>query len=315
MTRSSRVRGVDSIIERLEEESGPEVGRAGAGPGTAGRGGRVGLFYSPTARVMNSIYQRQVLTGEDKEGTGAARPVRSPAARYDEGSTDAGAQPSAPEGGGQAGTGAGSSPPRERRAAPAKRGVPFVGRFHKQDVLSVVDRFRAMDEDRSGSVSVLEFAREMKGDRAASSAMFQAMDRDNSGDISLEELLQLWFSGATPQEWQQILVWAGLKESGEGEVADGAPRLTDEQRQELRAVFDAFDGDKDGTLPIPGLLRHLAEADLMPEGEARALLEEADVDHSDSLDFDEFVELMDKFFVDAVSALMQTRPGRRHRTP
>lgn len=110
-------------------------------------------------------------------------------------------------------------------------------------------------------------------------------------------------------------MWAGLKSSGEEDGKGDAGRLTDEQREELRAVFNAFDEDGDGILPIPGLLRRLAESDLMPETEARALLEEADVDHSDSLDFDEFVELMDKLFVDAVSALMQTRPDRRYRTP
>lgn len=154
----------------------------------------MGLFYSPTARAMSSAYQRQVLAGEkegEENGGAAAPPVSPPAATDGRDAQGAGAPPE------KRGKRGGSS--RASDSGSAKRGTPFVGRFRKQDVLSVVDRFRAMDDDRSGSVSVLEFAREMKGDSAAASAMFQTMDRDNSGDISLEELLQLWYSGATPQ--------------------------------------------------------------------------------------------------------------------
>jgi Ca2+-binding EF-hand superfamily protein len=79
--------------------------------------------------------------------------------------------------------------------------------------------------------------------------------------------------------------------STEGEVAVGA--LSEGDVEKLWRAFSVFDTDKNGTASIEELgavMRSLGQAP--SAAELQELIEEVDLDHSGSIDFDEFKTLM-----------------------
>ncbi len=72
----------------------------------------------------------------------------------------------------------------------------------KPEAVKVIGRFRSMDKDKSGALSVEELIiilMEILGGKMAesnvrriASMQFQAADRDKSGTLSVEEFLQVW---------------------------------------------------------------------------------------------------------------------------
>jgi len=72
----------------------------------------------------------------------------------------------------------------------------------------------------------------------------QTLDKDGDGHITFKEYLMAYYRGATAKEIKQMLEWTQPKEVQEEEEED----LSAEQIEELKAMFNLYDKNKNGTL-------------------------------------------------------------------
>ena len=123
--------------------------------------------------------------------------------------------------------------------------------------------FNAMDADKSGEVTPLEFIDHMLGtqmEHETVSALFRKMDTDGNGSISRAEFLAGF--DRLMAEWAQ----------------PGPAVGSQEEEAAAAAAFAAVDADKSGKLDLEELLSALAAAgDVADRAEVEALFKRLDV--------------------------------------
>ena len=149
---------------------------------------------------------------------------------------------------------------RSAQSRRASRSVGMADRHHER--LNGI--FNAMDADKSGEVTPLEFIDHMLGtqmEHETVSALFRKMDTDGNGSISRAEFLAGF--DRLMAEWAQPGPAVGSQE----EAATPA------------ATFAAVDADNSGKLDLEELLSALAAAgDVTDRAEVEALFKRLDVD-------------------------------------
>jgi len=183
-------------------------------------------------------------------------------------------------------------------------------KYAKSEIVMLKEIFDSYDRDRSGSISQSELRdalvkqrdAQQRNDKAKNKPpnkggvdllqlidpIFHQMDTNSDGTVEFPELLKVLYPRATDQEMQVMLCW--VKEAP-APVVEKGPEFTQEQLDEMKAIFNLYDTDGSGTITQKELVAAL-ESTGMNRKEITELFEGSDADKSDSLTFEEFTKMM-----------------------
>merc|ERR1711998_185071 len=154
-----------------------------------------------------------------------------------------------------------------------EKGGPTMGGFNeseltKQQLHDIHEAFNLFDKDGDGAITAKELG-EVMGQMGLNPTeddlqdMINEVDTDGSGMIEIDEFIQLMV----------------MKEKAAGFS----------QEDEIRAVFEIFDTDKNGSISHEELRKGMAKfGEYLSEGEVTELIKDIDLDGNGELDFNEF---------------------------
>lgn len=191
-------------------------------------------------------------------------------------------------------------------------------KYSKKEILILFDLFREYDEDGGGFITIAEFKAHFKkrnedqarydgksknfAQRRAARAgldlatmvepMFMALDLDHSGKITFFELLKLLYPLANAQDLATFKSWVTTKPPPKIHYV-----LSAEQHSELKDMFRVIDKDRSGELTVEELMTMFSGSSItgdtgVNEAELKVFFDEADYDHSSSINLAEFEQLM-----------------------
>lgn len=126
--------------------------------------------------------------------------------------------------------------------------VDGSGSIELVELVHALDRHRYLHERRDGNHRTLEQRQAANGLHAYDFAqsLFSAMDADDNGTVDFGELLRLMYPLASEAELELMRNWVGPPPPEPPEEEE----LTDEQRREIRAMFNLYDKDHSGTITL-----------------------------------------------------------------
>lgn len=181
------------------------------------------------------------------------------------------------------------------------------GTIEKDELVQALQKQKAQLQRVDGSAKTLEqrqaqrgktVGQQARGAKAAKGAflvdfadgLFRAMDANADEQVKFGELLRLMYPFATGAELESMLSW----------VSTEAPamvleefELSDEQRREVRVMFELYDKDRNGTISRDEFCQAMRRCGL-EEAETDEIFADADTDGSAGIDRREFSELMRK---------------------
>ena len=176
-----------------------------------------------------------------------------------------------------------SAPKRPTAAARSRRQkqIKTSWKYPKEDVLILSERFRHLDADNSGSISLLEFLESLPDTHQTfGNDLFQAVDTDFSGEISFPELMTVLYPKATSAEMGVMLNWVHEElqiEKVRKKIQQ--PKLSSEQVMELRELFKLYDLDGNGVLSKEELHEVTKGLEgIVEDGEVEKLVEQVEID-------------------------------------
>ena len=185
---------------------------------------------------------------------------------------------------------------RKASAQSASRAKEHQCKYTKAEVLDLVQRYREMDADNSGSISFKEFRDSMQDSGLYKEAlgMFIALDKDLSGEVTFEELLANLYPHANETDLAKMREWAaGPKEEKRAKVV-----LTKAQIEEMDAVFKLYDTDHSGTISVSELCAAMVSSGVFSQEDVKNSFASADIDHDGELSVAEFRDYFsDTYFV------------------
>uniref|UniRef100_A0A061S7W3 EF-hand domain-containing protein n=2 Tax=Tetraselmis sp. GSL018 TaxID=582737 RepID=A0A061S7W3_9CHLO len=164
-------------------------------------------------------------------------------------------------------------------------------RYKKKEILELKKVFDSHDADGSGSVSVSELKQHLTTSALGSGDFVKTLDKDGDGHITFKEYLMAYYRGATAKEIKQMLEWTQPKEVQEEEEED----LSAEQIEELKAMFNLYDKNKNGTLDKCELVEAMKSAGYDSD-EAEDMIEEYDEDGNCEFSLEEFINMLQDAF-------------------
>ena len=200
-------------------------------------------------------------------------------------------------------------------------------KYSRKEILILFDLFNEYDEDQSGSISLQELKghfdsrieadqynytdSKYSGERTKSFAqrraertnldlaklvqpMFESADTDNSGSISFFELLAVLYPNATQGDMDTFKAWCYPEKPY---VPPIQYVLSQDQHDELKAMFKVIDKDHSGEISITELKKMFMGSAITGETgismeELQAYFDEADFDHNHTITVKEFEKLM-----------------------
>jgi len=187
-------------------------------------------------------------------------------------------------------------------------GVAIPARFGPYSTLEVIrvrQLFDSVDLDGSGTVELQEMLDHPEWSSSYGPdhlvTMFEAMDQDRSGDVTLAEVFGLIFPLANrAMVARMIRVTASHKHvvvRSTRDVEAPGTRITGAQRAEIGAVFAAIDTDGDGVLGMEEIRAAFANnartvETIFGPSVLDGVLQRYDDDGSNGLDMEEFTQLM-----------------------
>jgi len=187
-------------------------------------------------------------------------------------------------------------------------------KYSKKDVFELKAVFDEYDKDRSGRISVDEFASFLKAKKAASAprpgekstlaqrkaqegvsildlseGIFTEMDVDGDGEVTFAELLKLMFKFARPEEIETMLSWVAPEPEPEPEPK---AELSKQAKDAINSIFKLYDKDKSGSLSLNELKKALEKTGIDPD-EIKSYFKDYDTDGNQEIDKKEFMALME----------------------
>jgi Ca2+-binding EF-hand superfamily protein len=157
--------------------------------------------------------------------------------------------------------------------------------------------FQNYDADGSGQISVqeLQSAMSQNADHLSglSASMFSAVDKDGSGEVCFRELLALYFPYATRAELD--FLESRLPKEKPKEV-ETEKHLTEEQREEISAIFRQWDEDGSDGISLEELQEAMSTAGFSEE-ELEEMFRTYDGDGNGFLDEEEFTQAMANCYI------------------
>ena len=188
-----------------------------------------------------------------------------------------------------------------------------MGEFNVQQVRYFRKLFNLFDVDRSGSISFVE----MK-------SLAQHLGVSISDDALRASIQRIDENGNGALEFNEVLAWLNDVNQIDGADeftilkaklrAQGTAPLTSSQLKHLRILFDNFDLNGSGTIDAEELraVFHAMGHEEMNDKDFAELWEQADVDKSGEIDFDEFLLVMCSSFTSASVDDIILQEFRRH---
>jgi len=179
-----------------------------------------------------------------------------------------------------------------------KSDATFQPYSNPQEVLRIGEMFFSYDKDGTGHIEKKEFEEICKSQHVFLDArMFLAIDADGSGTITLGELFAVVVPNAPKSMIKEMVGFCEKAILAAREKLTNSRHrrlsLPEDQINELREMFRAYDQDHSGTLTIDELVGVMsADLSYIGEEELESMLRAADVDNDGSLSFDEFVEML-----------------------
>eukprot|EP00976_Prorocentrum_cordatum_P018347 371442-Prorocentrum_minimum.AAC.6 len=172
---------------------------------------------------------------------------------------------------------------------PGQKTLGATAVVRRREITSLKDTFQKHDKDGSREIFFNEFLSTLEpADVERAESMFSVLDRNDDNKISFEEYVYFHFPRCTRAEREELIQW--VYSSGEVEVPQ-APKLTEEQVEEMKNIFLLYDVNGDGTIDISELQEALT-ASGYDEDEVTDLFNENDRDQNGTINFDEFNTMM-----------------------
>ena len=155
--------------------------------------------------------------------------------------------------------------------------------------------FFSYDTDGTGNIEKKEFEEICESQHVfLDPRMFLAIDTDDSGTITLEELLTLIFMSAPKamiREMAEFCEKTVKTRQLQATARMNKITLADDQVQELREMFQAYDTDNSGTLTVQELISVMGSGALELE-DIEEMMKDSDKNSDGALTFDEFVKML-----------------------
>eukprot|EP00128_Syssomonas_multiformis_P011954 Colp12_sorted_trinity150504_noHs@15931 len=165
-------------------------------------------------------------------------------------------------------------------------------RYPLSEILSWKAVFDSFDKDGSGTIEVNEFAKALsklnEGD-VLSHRAFNFLDKNGDGTLSFREWLAHVYPYASGAQLNQM-VKVAYGDSEKKKHVEKKRELTQEQVDEINAIFNMNDLDKNGTLDLNELIAAFHDSGY-DVAEVQELLAKYDTDHNNVLDKNEFLNL------------------------
>mmetsp|Transcript_4035 Transcript_4035/g.14107 ORF Transcript_4035/g.14107 Transcript_4035/m.14107 type:complete len:179 (+) Transcript_4035:128-664(+) len=168
-------------------------------------------------------------------------------------------------------------------------------KYSKKEVMELKRVFEGHDRDGSGEVSLGEIIESMRGSNLSGEAedMFRALDKDRNGKVDFAEYLKLYYPLASEAERKQMVFWAFPKVE---RPPTPEKTLSDEQKEEIKAIFVLYDANGDGVLSRPELVEALT-ATGYDEDEIEDMFDEFDEDGSNTISYEEFCGMLESSYL------------------
>lgn len=135
-----------------------------------------------------------------------------------------------------------------------------------------------------------------------SDGLFKAMDANTDGHVEFGELLKLLYPFATEAEMRTMRHWASPPPPPQ---SLDEFKLTSEHKREIASMFRLYDKNGDGSIS-PAEFRMAMRRCGLSDDETDSLFAEADADGSETIDVEEFTELMRQTLFGRTGGLTQT---------
>jgi len=198
------------------------------------------------------------------------------------------------------------------KEAKSKKGAS--SKYSKKDVMELKKVFDEYDKDRSGKITLAEFAAALKLKKAQSAprpgekstlaqrkanegigildlseSVFHEMDSDGDGEVEFGELLKLFYRYARPDEIETMLSYVAVAPEPEPEPKS---ELSKAAKKQINDIFKLYDKDKNGNLSYQELKKALEKTGF-DNDEIKELFEGYDLDGDGLISKNEFETLME----------------------
>uniref|UniRef100_A0A7S2QUA3 non-specific serine/threonine protein kinase n=1 Tax=Chlamydomonas chlamydogama TaxID=225041 RepID=A0A7S2QUA3_9CHLO len=167
----------------------------------------------------------------------------------------------------------------------------------EMEVLTRMKRFSAMNRLKKEALKIIATSLPMD-EISGMKEIFKDMDKDKSGSITVEEFAQALRrkgNSLPEQEVQRLIAEADMDGSGTIDYEEFLAATINHsklQREEhLKAAFEHFDIDKDGHITHAELMESLKKLGITDEG-IQDIIKEVDKDNSGTIEYNEFCAMM-----------------------